>query len=64
MESARKWILLALLWSTPLAAAPAPWYLWQSKLDGQLVCLQTSPGPGWTLAKGPFKDNDCRHRSG
>lgn len=61
MKSTWRWILPALLWSAPLAAAPAPWYLWQSKLNGSLVCLQTSPGTGWTLVKGPFKNNHCRH---
>ena len=61
MKSASRWILLGILWAAPLAAAPASWYLWQSRLDGKLVCLQTSPGDGWTLVKGPFKDNNCRH---
>ncbi|WP_410498634.1 hypothetical protein [Chitinibacter sp. S2-10] len=40
-------------------AAPAPWHLWASKLDGKLVCAQTSPGEGWRLFKGPFKDANC-----
>jgi hypothetical protein len=31
----------------PVVAAPAPWYYWRSKRDGQRVCAQTSPGQGW-----------------
>ncbi|MFJ5445371.1 hypothetical protein ACIKP9_03950 [Methylobacillus methanolivorans] len=61
MNPAWRLILLGLIWAAPLAAAPAPWYLWQSKLDSKLVCLQTSPGHGWVQIKGPFKDNNCRH---
>ena len=32
-------------------AAPAPFYKWQSKLDGQVACMQTSPGDGWVLER-------------
>jgi hypothetical protein len=40
-------------------AMPAPWFMWQSKLDGKLVCTQTSPGPGWLKLSGPFVDARC-----
>lgn len=40
-------------------AAPAPWYLWRSKLDGQWFCAQTRPGAGWDKSRGPFKDARC-----
>ncbi|MES2296647.1 MAG: hypothetical protein V4582_06365 [Pseudomonadota bacterium] len=40
-------------------AVPAPWYQWRSKQDGKLACAQTSPGPGWEKAHGPFKDSHC-----
>jgi hypothetical protein len=33
-----------------LAAAPAPWFWWESRLDGQRVCSQTPLGPGWRKA--------------
>ncbi|WP_134514816.1 hypothetical protein, partial [Pseudomonas aeruginosa] len=33
-------------------AAPAPFYKWQSKLDGQVACMQTSPGDGWVRLDG------------
>lgn len=43
-------------------AAPAAWYQWRSKLNGDLVCRQTSPGPGWEKFIGPFKDVHCEYR--
>lgn len=42
-----------------LAAAPAPWYKWRSKLDGQQVCAQTGLGHGWEKAGGPYQDSHC-----
>lgn len=42
-------------------AAPAAWYQWRSKLNGDLVCRQTSPGPGWEKFSGPFKDVQCEY---
>ena len=42
-----------------LAAAPAPWFQWRSKVDGALVCSQTPLGPGWEKANGPFRDSHC-----
>ncbi|WP_129446069.1 hypothetical protein [Pseudomonas aeruginosa] len=41
-------------------AAPAPFYKWQSKLDGQVACRQTSPGDGWVRLDGPYRDLRCR----
>jgi hypothetical protein len=41
-----------------LSAAPAPWHWWRG-LAGNLVCAQTSPGPGWKPAGGPFRDSHC-----
>lgn len=41
-------------------AAPAPWYLWHSKLESSYVCAQTSPGEGWRKAAGPFMDAHCK----
>lgn len=40
-------------------AAPAPWYLWRSKLDGKTFCQQISPGEGWERVGGPFRDSRC-----
>lgn len=40
-------------------AGPAPWYKWRSKVDGKQFCAQTSLGPGWEKASGPFKDSHC-----
>jgi len=42
-----------------LAAAPAPWFKWRSKLDGKQVCAQTPLGQGWEKASGPYKDSHC-----
>ncbi len=43
-----------------LAAAPAPWFKWRSKIDAQLVCAQTSLGHGWEKASGPYRDSHCK----
>ncbi|MCB4795369.1 hypothetical protein LGR51_12755 [Pseudomonas sp. NP21570] len=54
--------LLALSLFLPIAAsaAPAPYYQWQSKLDGTIICRQTSPGEGWEKLDGrPFRDLNC-----
>jgi hypothetical protein len=44
-------------------AAPALWYQWRSKLNGEVFCAQTSPGQGWELRDGPFKDINCTRRA-
>jgi hypothetical protein len=42
-----------------LAAAPAPWFKWRSKLDGKQFCAQVSLGHGWEKASGPYQDSHC-----
>jgi hypothetical protein len=54
--------ILLLACATQLWAAPAPWYQWRSKADGKRVCAQTSLGPGWDRAAGPFRDSRCEKR--
>lgn len=55
-----KWSVLAmLLLATQVWAAPAAWHQWRSKLNGDLVCRQTSPGPGWEQAMGAYQDPHC-----
>ena len=49
----------ALLLPTILEAAPAPWYHWRSKANGNLACAQTPLGPGWDKADGPYRDAHC-----
>ncbi len=51
-------ILLALS-CVAAAAGPAPWYQWRSKADGKQFCAQTTLGPGWEKAAGPYKDSHC-----
>ena len=51
--------LAMLLTAASVQAGPAPWYLWRSKIDGQLACSQTPLGPGWVQDAGPFKDSHC-----
>jgi hypothetical protein len=48
---------------TALAAAPAPWFKWRSKLDGKQFCAQTSLGHGWEKASGPYQDSHCEKLS-
>lgn len=45
-------------------AAPAPWYQWRSKVDGALVCAQTSPGEGWIKVPYPYKNPHCKKPPG
>lgn len=58
-SASRLLLLGALLLSQAASAAPAPWYLWRSKVDGALYCAQVSPGPGWERVRGPFRDLQC-----
>lgn len=51
--------LLLLLFGTSLAAAPAPWYWWVSKVDGARVCSQHPLGPGWEQVHRAYKDSRC-----
>ncbi len=53
-------IFLLILSGTQALAAPAPYYLWMSKVDGSRVCSQTPLGEGWQKMGGPFKDSRCR----
>jgi hypothetical protein len=43
-----------------LLAGPAPWYRWHSRDSDIDVCSQTSPGDGWVIVKGPYKDAVCK----
>jgi hypothetical protein len=54
--------ILLIAFSAGLCAEPAPWYQWRSKADGKRVCAQTSLGPGWERAAGPFRDSRCEKR--
>ncbi len=50
---------LLLAFSLPAFSAPAPWHVWLSTLDGQRLCAQGVPGPGWKKLKGPYQDSRC-----
>ncbi|NYE60768.1 hypothetical protein FHW58_001920 [Duganella sp. 1224] len=52
-------LLVLALCCASLAAGPAPWWQWRSKLDGTLACSQTPLGNGWEKAYGPFRDARC-----
>ncbi len=49
----------ALLAPAMVLGAPAPWYYWRSKVDGQRVCAQVSPGPGWERDSEPYQGPGC-----
>jgi hypothetical protein len=51
--------VLLLLCCGSLAAKPAHWWKWRSKIDGNLACSQTPLGSGWERADGPFRDARC-----
>ncbi len=51
--------LLALIGSTALAGG-APWYKWQNRADGTILCAQTTPGETWFVIQGPFMESQCR----
>jgi hypothetical protein len=61
LGKARKMMLacICMLACGALAAAPASWYQWRSKVDGALACSQTPLGPGWEKAHGPYQDSHC-----
>jgi len=52
--------LLAVMSWCQVQAGPAPWWRWESKVDGRLVCSQWSPGEGWKKFAGPFNNGGCR----
>lgn len=69
MTAIRHPLLFASLWlcslsllsaSLSVQAAPAAWYLWQSKVTGKYICRQWPPGEGWRRHSGPFADGGCR----
>lgn len=41
-------------------AGTAPWWRWESQVDGRLVCSQWSPGDGWKKFAGPYSNGGCR----
>ncbi|QFY44599.1 DUF4124 domain-containing protein [Candidatus Methylospira mobilis] len=51
--------LFLMLFCSASLAETAPWYKWRSKLDGNVVCSQTSPGDGWEKISGPYKTVRC-----
>lgn len=53
------WAALLMLLSPCLQAAPAPWYQWQSKRNGEIVCAQTTPGAGWQRGNIAFNNARC-----
>jgi hypothetical protein len=61
MTSFARFLALILL-SSQLAAAPAPFWQWRSKLDGNLACSQVPLGAGWEKVSGPYKDSRCEKR--
>lgn len=58
----RRLLVLALLTPLLVQVAPAPWYYWRSLVDGQRVCAQTSPGPGWEQDSAAYEGPGCQPR--
>jgi hypothetical protein len=53
--------LTTLALGTVALAAPAPWYVWRSTLDGQETCAQTLQG-AWVKVRGPYRNAGCAER--
>jgi hypothetical protein len=51
--------LLLILFCSAGVTGTAPWYKWRSKLNGEVICAQTSPGEGWEKVGGPYKNVRC-----
>jgi hypothetical protein len=64
MQACRRWagVLICTVAVTAVFAAPAPWFYWRSKVDGQRVCAQTSPGSGWEQDSPPYDGPGCAPR--
>lgn len=64
MLACRRWagVLACTVAVTAVFAAPAPWFYWRSKVDGQRVCAQTSPGSGWEKDSPPYDGPGCTPR--
>ena len=55
-------VLTLILAANSANAAPAPWYLWQSRLTGARVCAQILAGD-WQKVSGPYADSHCETRA-
>ena len=51
--------VLSVFTALAFSAEPAPWYLWDSALDGKTQCAQFSLGKSWTKIDGSFKNSSC-----
>ena len=56
-------VVAALAFAGAALAKPAPWYRWSSKLTGQTMCSQTSPGAGWEQDSAAYEGPGCQPRS-
>lgn len=60
MSSIRILLILVFAYTQPLAAAPAPWFWWISKINGTRICQQTAPGEGWYRDKAAIPYDNAR----
>lgn len=63
MKSRLATLIIYSFFCVSAVAAPASWYQWKSKLNGERYCAQTSPGFGWEQNNGPYKDARCEIRA-
>ncbi|WP_449434279.1 hypothetical protein [Pseudomonas putida] len=56
----RVFALLGAFYLCHAQAGTAPWWRWESQVDGRLVCSQWSPGEGWKRFAGPYLKAGCR----
>jgi hypothetical protein len=50
---------IASLYALSAWAGNAAWFRWESRIDGRMVCAQSSPGAGWRQLAGPYRDAAC-----
>ncbi|WP_394780331.1 hypothetical protein [Undibacterium sp.] len=51
--------MVLVLSASAVVAGPAAYFRWHSRFNDYTICSQVSPGPGWEILKGPFKDAQC-----
>jgi hypothetical protein len=60
MKSGFAALVVLALFCIAAYASGAPWYKWKNRVDGTIICAQTTPGEAWFKYQGPFMESRCR----